>query len=60
MGRAGAAMRWVVATGDSDEIGFFSFLSPTLTLLVCGHGTRRRKARANDGVREHNTHCILI
>jgi hypothetical protein len=35
-------MRWVVA-GDGDEASLFSFLSPTLTLLVCGRGTEARK-----------------
>jgi hypothetical protein len=43
-------MRWAVATGDGDKVGLFSFLSPTLTLLVRGHGTEARKTRANDGV----------
>jgi hypothetical protein len=53
-------MRWVVATGDGDEVGIFSFLSPTLTLLVHSRGTKARKAKVNDGVGEHNARCTLI
>jgi hypothetical protein len=58
--RAGGAMRWVVATSDADEVGLFSFLSPALTLLIRGHGTEARKARAIDGVGKHSACRTLI
>jgi hypothetical protein len=53
-------MRWVVATGDTDEVGLFSFLSPALTLLVRDRGTEARKARAIDGVGKRSASRTLI
>jgi hypothetical protein len=60
MGRAGGAMRWVVVTGDGDEVGLFSFLSPALALLVRGHDMEARKARVIDGVGELSARGTLI
>jgi hypothetical protein len=40
-------MRWVVAMGDGDEVGLFSFLSPTLALLVHGCGTESKEGKSD-------------
>jgi hypothetical protein len=53
-------MRWVVVTGDGDEVGLFSFLSPALALLVRGHDMEARKARVIDGVGELSARGTLI